>query len=78
MSVLGRTATVRFPNRDGQLRTLRRASRMLAEAARCHGSERVRWIAGVLPGLDAVYRLGFTFDVMLLNIIWMRVAPADR
>jgi SAM-dependent methyltransferase len=34
--------------------------------------------ADSLPGLEAVFRLGAAFDVILLSAVWMHVPPADR
>lgn len=51
---------------------------MREEARRRHPNTGVRWVADSLPGLAEVYRLGLTFDVILLSAVWMHVAPSDR
>ena len=51
---------------------------MLAEARRRHADTTVRWVCDSLPSLAEVYRLGLTFDVILLSAVWMHVSPADR
>lgn len=51
---------------------------MRAEAIRRHPDPRIRWIADALPSLDVVFRLGLTFDAILLSAVWMHVAPAER
>jgi ubiquinone/menaquinone biosynthesis C-methylase UbiE len=51
---------------------------MLAEARRLHPSPAIRWVSDHLPGLDQVFRLGLSFDVILLSAVWMHVPPGDR
>ena len=51
---------------------------MRKEAQRRHPDARITWLADSLPSLEAVYRLGAAFDVILLSAVWMRVAPAER
>ena len=52
--------------------------RMLAEARRLHPDARIRWLHDRLPGLDATFRLGLSFDVILASAVWMHVAPTQR
>jgi SAM-dependent methyltransferase len=51
---------------------------MRHEGERRHGETGVRWIHDRLPGLEEVHRLGLSFDVILLNAVWMHVTPGDR
>jgi SAM-dependent methyltransferase len=51
---------------------------MLAEAKRRHADPKIRWLADALPVLQETYRLGLTFDVILLSAVWMHVPPGDR
>lgn len=51
---------------------------MRAEGQRRHPLTEISWIADCLPGLDAVCRLGVSFDVILLSAVWMHVPPGDR
>jgi SAM-dependent methyltransferase len=51
---------------------------MLAEAQRLHPSPSIRWLSDSLPGLDKVFRLGLSFDLILLSAVWMHVRPGDR
>lgn len=51
---------------------------MREEAQRRHPDARITWLADSLPSLEAVYRLGAAFDVILLSAVWMHVAPAER
>lgn len=51
---------------------------MRTEAKRLHPEGRIHWVDSHLPGLDAVYRLGLTFDFILLSAVWMHVAPSER
>jgi len=54
------------------------APAMLAEAQRRHPCPQIRWVCDSLPALAQTYRLGVTFDVILLSAVWMHVAPQDR
>lgn len=54
------------------------SQRMLAEAQHLHASVAIQWIADSLPGLDKVFRLGLSFDLILLSAVWMHVAPTER
>jgi SAM-dependent methyltransferase len=51
---------------------------MREEAQRRHPDPRITWLADSLPGLEAVFRLGVAFDVILLSAVWMHVAPTER
>jgi hypothetical protein len=51
---------------------------MRDEGQRLHPSAGIRWVDDSLPALDKVYRLGLSFDFILLSAVWMHVAPADR
>ena len=51
---------------------------MRAEAMARHDCPRIRWMADSLPALDETYRLGLTFDVILLSAVWMHIAPDER
>jgi SAM-dependent methyltransferase len=54
------------------------SDRMRAHAQRLHGDVDIRWIKDRLPGLENVFRLGLSFDFILLNAVWMHVSPIDR
>jgi SAM-dependent methyltransferase len=45
---------------------------------RLHLSEKIRWINDRLPGLERVHSLGLSFDFILLNAVWMHLAPTHR
>jgi hypothetical protein len=51
---------------------------MLAEAQHLHPSPSIRWVCDHLSGLDKVFRLGLSFDLILLSAVWMHVGPAER
>lgn len=51
---------------------------MLSGAQRLHTSPSIRWISDSLPGLDKLFRLGLSFDLILLSAVWMHVPPADQ
>ena len=40
---------------------------MRAEARRLHPSTSIRWVSDSLPGLDQIFKLGLTFDVIQLS-----------
>jgi SAM-dependent methyltransferase len=54
------------------------SDRMLSEAKRLHHHPNIQWIDDRLPGLDKVYQIGLSFDVILLSAVWMHVRPSDR
>jgi SAM-dependent methyltransferase len=45
---------------------------------RLHPSEKIRWINDRLPGLEKIHSLGLSFDFILLNAVWMHLAPTHR
>ena len=51
---------------------------MLAEARQRHPASRVSWIRDCLPSLDRVVGRGLSYDVILLNAVWMHVRPDKR
>jgi SAM-dependent methyltransferase len=51
---------------------------MLSEAQHLHPSPSMRWLCDRLPGLDKVFRLGLSFDLVLLSAVWMHTRPAER
>ena len=54
------------------------SARMLAEAQRLHPLPLIRWLSDSLPGLEKIFRLGLSFDLILLSAVWMHVRPGDR
>jgi SAM-dependent methyltransferase len=54
------------------------SEQMRIRGLRLHLANRIRWINDRLPGLENVHRLGISFDLILLNAVWMHVAPASR
>jgi len=51
---------------------------MRNKAELLHPSALIRWLDDALPGLDGTFRLGLSFDVILLGGVWMHVLPKDR
>jgi SAM-dependent methyltransferase len=51
---------------------------MLAEAQRLHPSSSIRWVSDSLPSLDKIFRLGLSFDLILLSAVWMHIPLVDR
>ena len=54
------------------------SSTMLAQARRRHPTSRVTWIRDSLPSLERTRRQGLSYDVILLNAVWMHVHPDER
>lgn len=54
------------------------AGGMRTEAARRHGSGRIRWVDDALPALTSVHRLGLAYDPIWLSGVWMHVPTEDR
>ncbi len=51
---------------------------MLTLAQRLHPRQEIQWVSDRLPSLrDAALR-GTQFDLVLINAVWMHIAPADR
>lgn len=51
---------------------------MLAEARQRHPTPRVSWIRDSLPSLNRVVGRGLSYDIILLNAVWMHVHPDER
>src|SRR5207302_1618672 len=51
---------------------------MLELARRFNAVPAIRWLSDDMPRLDNVFRLGLSFDFILVSAAWMSVAPADR
>ena len=51
---------------------------MRTEGARIHPDAWITWLGDRLPGLDGVFRLGASFDLILLSAVWQHVVPEDR
>jgi SAM-dependent methyltransferase len=49
-----------------------------AGAAERHRSSRIEWIDDSLPDLSAMTTRGETFDVIMLNAVWMHLDAAQR
>ena len=54
------------------------SSGMRAQARRWHPEPRVRYLRDGLPDLTKTIRTGLSFDFILVNAVWMHVAPSDR
>ena len=54
-------------------------SRAMREiACTLHPSASVCWMNDSLPGLDSTYRKGMSFDMILVNAVWMHLPPGQR
>ena len=51
---------------------------MRAQARRWHPKLGVQYLPDGLPELTKTFRAGISFDFILVNAVWMHVAPADR
>ena len=51
---------------------------MRAAAKRWHPDVRARILSDRLPELAETFRAGLAFDFILVNAVWMHVAPSDR
>ena len=47
-------------------------------ATELHPAAAVRWVHDSLPKLDYTVRSGLSFDVILLNGVWMHIPPGQR
>ena len=48
------------------------------KAEELHPSPSIRWINDSLPALKEVYNLNLRFDLILVNAVWMHIAPGLR
>ena len=53
-------------------------STMRKESERWHPNKTFRLVADRLPDLSATFRTGLSFDFILVNAVWMFVAPSHR
>ena len=51
---------------------------MQVRTRQLHSKADIRWLKDRLPGLDNVFRLGLSFDFILLNAVWIHVRPNER
>ena len=51
---------------------------MRAQARRWHPELGVQYLPDRLPDLTKTFRTGISFDFILVNAVWMHVAPTDR
>lgn len=54
------------------------AKALLQKAQILHKEPSIQWIEDQLPELKKVARLGYQYDIILLNAVWMHIAPNDR
>lgn len=51
----------------------------MLDYARCtHSHSNIQFIQDKLPGLQKCYKLGLSFDVIIVSAVWMHVAPDER
>ena len=55
-----------------------KSAAMRAQARPRHRGEGMQYLLDGLPDLTRTFRTGISFDFILLNAVWMHVAPADR
>jgi SAM-dependent methyltransferase len=67
-----------FATRGWDVVAVEPADRMRHEAERRHPDAPIRWLRNRLPGLEALHRLGFMFDLIWLSAVWMHVTPSER
>lgn len=67
-----------FADRGSEVVAIEPAVGLLEEAKQLHPDERIRWLVDKLPALEKTLRLGLSFDLILLNAVWMHIAPDDR
>ena len=51
---------------------------MREEAQRLHADDPIQWVNDSLPDFKNVFRLGLTFDFILLSAVWMHISEVDR
>jgi SAM-dependent methyltransferase len=48
------------------------------KAQQLHPSPAIQWLDDTLPSLTKTYKLGITFDIILLSAVWIHIPPSDR
>lgn len=54
------------------------AQKLRKKAEMLHSQSNIYWMDDTLPALSEVYTLGFKFDLILINAVWMHIAPKNR
>lgn len=67
-----------FADHDHEVVAVEPEDALRHRAQEVHPSPRIQWIDDQLPALETVHDLDYQFDVILLNAVWMHVAPSER
>ncbi len=78
MSALQPGATARGLPTSHEVVAAEPSAAMRAEGQSRHPDPRIRRIADRLLALEQTFRLGLSFDFILLSAVWMHVPPANR
>ena len=54
------------------------SARMREEGQRLHSNDHMQWLNDSLPDFRNVFRLGLSFDFILLSAVWMHIPEVDR
>jgi SAM-dependent methyltransferase len=54
------------------------AKKLREKAQALHPLQNIHWISDTLPLLKKINNLGFKFDLILLNAVWIHIAPKNR
>jgi protein-L-isoaspartate O-methyltransferase len=67
-----------FAARGDQIVAVEPSDEMRQRARKLHQSPNIRWLSDSLPDLSQVYRLGLTYDLIILSAVWMHIPPSQR
>jgi 2-polyprenyl-3-methyl-5-hydroxy-6-metoxy-1,4-benzoquinol methylase len=73
-----RRDAARLASRGYEVIAVELSEQMRVRGQGLHRADKIRWINDRLSELENVHRLGVSFDFILLNAVWMHLAPADR
>ena len=67
-----------FAARGDQVVAVEPSEEMRRRACNLHRASNIRWLSDSLPDLSQVYRLGLTYDLIVLSAVWMHIPPSQR
>jgi len=67
-----------FAKRGDNVVAVEPSDEMRRRACSLHHANNIRWLSDSLPDLSHVYRLGLTYDLIILSAVWMHVPSSHR
>ena len=51
---------------------------MRNQAKKIHGDQKIRWIDDCLPNITKVFKMGLSFDLIVVSAVWQHIQSDDR